>query len=299
MGIHYKMSDNNKIIGLVRAWAVEDWIRPAIRQALEYCDDVAVIVAPFHHKLKKFADATYDICKEYRDIRLIDFKTSEQYVGPAMAEALNRMLQTSPLHAVGNWIWILDSDEFYTERTYKEIKSTIASDQYNWIGARTKVFLINMQRYLETVDPWHYWRLIKIEDTGYRFKPYQNWSHKLERPYLLPKGNEMFHYSMLTNTDVRLAWWRIESAPGITNQRKIRWLNEIYIKYDIENEDYWVIENLKLNGIKSPWLSVGWAPDENGNLLKYEGRHPKFIESAELPKIEDFREYYKSRGDKP
>lgn len=292
------MSDNNKIIGIMKAWGAEDWIRPAIRQALEYCDEVAVIVAPFHQTLERFADSTYDICREYRDIRLIDFKTSKQYIGPATAETLNHMLQTSPLHAVGNWIWILDVDEFYTERTYKEIKSVIASNQYNWIGARTKIFYINMQYYLETIATWHYWRLIKIEDTGYRFKPAQNWSQPLERPHLLSRRNEMYHYNLLTNMDMRLAWWRIELAPGITYPTKINWLKEIYLKYDLKNEDYWVIENLKLNGIKSPWLSVGWVPDENGKLLKYESRHPKFIEEAGLPKIGDFREYYKSRGDK-
>jgi len=288
------MSDNNKIIGIVKAWGAEDWIRPAIKQALEYCDEVAVIVAPFHHTLEKFADSTYDICKEYRDIRLIDFKPSEQYVSSATAETLNHMLETSPLHAIGNWIWILDSDEFYTEAAYKEIKSAIASDQYNSIGARTKVFLINMQRYLKTVDFWHYWRLIKIEDMGYRFKPAQNWSQKLERPHLLSKENEMFHYSLLTNMAVRLAWWRIESAPDDTHPRKIKWLKEIYLKYDLEDEDYWLIENLKLNGIKSPWITVGWMPDKNGRLLKYEGRHPEFIEETELPKISDFREHYKN-----
>jgi len=290
------MSDNNKIIGLVKAWGAEDWIRPAINQALEYCDEVAVVVAPFHHTLEKFADSTYDICKEYRDIRLIDFKTSKQYIGPATAETLNHMLQTSPLHAVGNWIWILDSDEFYTESAYREIKSAIASDQYNWIGARTKNFLINMKHYLKTVGWCHYWRLIKIEDMGYRFKPAQNWSQKLERPHLLSKGNEMFHYSMLTNTDVRLAWWKIESDPLPTHPRKRRWLEEIYLKYDLENEDCWVIKNLKLNGIKSPWVTVGWTPDENGKLFKYEGRHPKFIEETDLPKVRDFREHYKSKG---
>jgi|GEM_PF-2448003 len=287
------MSDN-KIIGLVRAWGAEDWIRPAINQALEYCDDVAVIVAPFHHTLEKFADSTYDICKEYRDIRLIDFKPSKQYVGDAIAEISNHMLQTSPLHAVGNWIWILDPDEFYTERAYKEVKSAIASNQYNWIGARTKVFLINMQHYLVTADFWHYWRLIKIEDMEYRFKPCQNWSQKLDRPHLLSTGNEMFHYSLLSNTDIRLAWWRIELAPGATHPRKINWLREIYLKYDLENEDYWLIENLKLNGIKFPGPSVGWMPDENGRLFKYEGRHPKFIEEAELPKVRDFRNHYNS-----
>lgn len=286
------MSEKNKIIGIVKAWGAEDWIRPAVRQALEYCDDVAVIVAPFHHTLDKFSDSTYDICREYRDIRLIDFKPSKQYVSDATAEVLNHMLQTSPLHAVGNWIWNLDSDEFYAERAYKEIKSAIDSDQYNSIGARTKVFLINMQHYLKTVDFWHYWRLIKIEDMGYRFKPAQNWSQKLERPHLLSEANEMFHYSLLTNTDVRAAWWRIESAPNITNPRKIRWLKEIYLKYDLENEDYWVNENLKLNGIKSPWVVAGWLPDEEGRLLKYEGQHPKFIEETNLTKIKDFRKCY-------
>lgn len=290
------MSDN-KIIGIVKAWGAEDWIRPAIDQALEYCDDVAVIVAPFHHTLERFADATYDICREYRDIRLIDFKPSKQYVSDATAEVLNHMLQTSPLHAVGNWIWILDSDEFYAESAYREIKSVIASDQYNSIGARTKVFLINMQHYLETIDFWHYWRLIKIEDTGHRFKPAQNWSQTLDRPHLLSEGNEMFHYSMLTNMDIRLAWWRIELAPGPTHPRKINWLEEIYLKYDLEDEECWLIEHLKLNGIKSPGPNVGWVPDKNDRLFKYEGRHPKFIEETELPKVKDFRKHYNGMRD--
>jgi len=290
------MSDN-KIIGIIKAWGAEDWIRPAINQALECCDEVAVVVAPFHHTLEKFADSTYDICRDYRDIRLIDFKTSKRYVGPATAETLNHMLQTSALHAVGNWIWVLDVDEFYTESAYREIKLAIASGRYNWIGARTKVFLINMQHYLETADLWHYWRLIKIGDVGYRFKPAQNWSQKLGRPYLLSRGNEMFHYSMLTNMDVRRAWWKIESDPQPTHPRKINWLEKIYLKYDLENEDYWVNENLKLNGIKSPWVVAGWTPDKNGRLFKYEGKHPRFIEQTELPKVRDFREHYKSRGD--
>lgn len=277
-----------KIMGFIIAWAAEDWIRPAIKQALEYCDEVLVAIVAFNPELNKFADSTYNICKEYRDIKLLDFKPTNQYASQVKSETLNFMLKNSALHIVGNWIWILDVDEFYFEQTHKKIRQIINEKRHLRIGIKAKIFYVNMQHYLRNST---YWRLFKISDMKDRFKATQHWPREHVSDYLFSKEDIMFHYSLLTNTDIRLAWWKA-NLPNITHAGRRGWLNDIYLNYDLENEDYWIGRNLKVSGLKSPSFYKGWRGDENGRLLRYDDKHPKFIEETELPKIKDFRIFY-------
>lgn len=280
----------NKIIGLLTAWGAKDWIHPAIKQAVEYCDEVMVIVAPHGSGLKKFEDDTYNICKEYHGVKLLDFTSSSRYVSDTKAEALTYMLKNSELNKPGNWLWILDVDEFYTQSAFGAIKVAIESGKYDYIRVEEKFFLINMQHYLEG----SHGRLIKVVSVEDRFLITNQYTREAEKVFTLPRETGMFHYSMLTNTDIRLAWWRTNFA-GHTHPRRSKWLGEIYLKYDLENEDYWLAKNLELSGIKSPWFNEGLSPDADGRLFRYTGTHPKFIEETNLPKVTDFRNYYKKK----
>lgn len=283
--------NNTKIIGLIIAWGAADWIRPCIKQALEYCDEVLAVIAAFNPVLEKFADSTYDICKEYHDLKLLDFKPARQYGIQADCDMHNYMLENSSLFAIGNWIWILDVDEFYFDQTYKKIRSMIKEGKENRIGIKAKIFYINMQYYLKNTT---YWRLFKICDIKDRFKPTQRWPRGQSNDYVFSKEDEMFHYSLLTNMDIRLAWWKIHH-PNTTHPDKRGWLNEIYLNYDLENEDYWIEKNLKLSGLRLPSFCKAWKGDEKGRLFKYNDKHPKFIEETELPKIKDFRKFYNNQ----
>ena len=73
----------------------------------------------------------------------------------------------------------------------------------------------------------------------------------------------------------------------------MKWLNEIYQNFDLENEDLWLQNNLKLSGSRShmPTLNA-FHGDENNYLYRYDGKHPSFIEETGLPKIHDFRKFY-------
>jgi len=281
----------NKIIGLMTAWSVEDWIRPAVRQALEYCDEVLAVVSPFAPQLRRFEDKTCDICKEYNGLKLLDYESKETYIRSAIADVLNHMLKNSDLHQVGNWVWILDSDEFYPESSAKEIiAATRDNVEYDKIVMESRFFMINMQHYLNEAGD----RMFRITDINDRFVPTCKWSRASRNPYTVRRANGLFHYSMLTNTERHRERWllRYTHAHDPSRFKMTRWLDEIYAKYDLENEDYWINENLKLNGIKSPWVSKGFTPDGNGRLFKYNGRHPKYIEEAGLPTIKDFRKRY-------
>jgi len=277
----------NKIIGLLTAWGAERWIRPAIKQALEYCDEVMVVVAAFGPQFRKFEDNTYNICKEYHDIKLLDYEVKQRFVNRITAEVHNYMLEKSELFLPGNWIWIMDVDEFYPEIGHKRIKSIIEGGKHDRIITESKFFMINMQHYLTEMGH----QLIKVEDISARFIPTNNWPRKPKAIYVVPREIGMFHYSMLTNTSIHRVKWGVEYS-HTSQSNKIGWLDKIYYKYDLENEDYWIEENLKLSGIRSPWFNVGYKPDENGRLFKYNGTHPKFIEETGFTKIKDFRDIY-------
>lgn len=278
----------NKIIGLLTAWGAESWIRPALKQALEYCDEVMIVVAGHSPEIKGFEDNTYNICKEYPDAKLLDFEPTETSCFRKKSEGFNHMLRNSRLHAVGNWLWVLDVDEFYTESAFKAIKVAIESNEYNRIKMEERFFLINMQHYLEGS---HY-RLIRVEDTRDTFVITNQWSGKAKETYILPRENGMFHYSMLVNPKMQCAQWKVE-YPEAYKVNGPRWIDEIYLNYELGNEDYWTEQNLKLFGIKSPWLNEAMTPDKDGRLFTYKGEHPRFIEEIGYPKIKDFRRLYK------
>jgi len=275
----------NKIIGLLTAWGTEDWIRPAIKQALEYCDEVMVVVTAWTPELKKFEDRTRDICKEYPQLTLLDYDVQKTATNHAICAALNHMLKNSRSFSPGNWVWILDADEFYAVVSHEKIKSIIENGEYDQISVESKFFMINMQRYLKEGGR----SLFRVENAEDEFKPSNRWSRAAKKIYTLPREIGMFHYSMLTDTRRHRIRWHVANLSGGPQWDKIKWLDEIYPNYDLENEDYWIEENFKMFGIRSPWFNIGFIPDKNGRLFKYEGKHPKFIEEAGLPEIKDFR----------
>ena len=274
----------NKIIGLLTAWGAEQWIKPAIEQALEYCDEVIVVVSSFAPELDQFRDATLNICKTYKDIRLLDYKTDKETISAAVADTLNYMLKSSSLYEVSNWVWILDVDEFYADSAHGTIRATIDSGQYNQITVESKFFYINMQHYLNETGN----RLFRIDADGECFVPTNKWSPAKKHIYCLPRDDGMFHYGMLTNAEIYSMKWQIEYK-GNTQSDKTRWVEEIYPYYDLKDEEQWLERNRRLFGIRSPWFNTGFTPDADGRLYRYAGKHPKFIERTSLTKTEDFR----------
>jgi len=268
----------NKIIGLLTAWGAEDWIRPAIEQALTYCDEVMVVIAAYSPEFMTFEDSTYDICREYNRIKLLDYKINKAvHYLQIRADVMNLMLDNSSLYEPGNWIWILDTDEFYTDLAHDEIRKAIKTQKYDDIVVEEKFFVINMQHYLIG----SHGRLRKITAARGRFRYANGWTQPLQSKYIVPRDKGMFHYSMLTNVAQHYVRWQL-SHPGDV---RAEWLKRIYANYDLENEDYWIEKSRLLTGLKSCWFNKGMFSDKDGRVFKYEGVHPSFIEATGLTKV--------------
>jgi len=277
-----------KIIGLIGVWYAEKWIAAALEQALQYCDEVIVAIGANSKFLAKLEDKTQEIVSKYQDrITLIKASTGQAY-SQSRADTLNRMLAVSKFRKVGNWVWILDADEFYFDCAYQKIREAIDSGLYHHIRVEEKFFFINMTRYLLN----SHGRLFRISQPNNQFQPTQHWNGNMTKCFILRRDTAqqgMFHYSLLTDVRYRRLMWETEHQ--YQQPRKLQWLSEVYIPYELDNEEIWIAKNQKLFGCKSPFLAplVEVEPDKNGKLFVYNGKHPPHIETTELTTIKDFR----------
>lgn len=289
-----------KLIGLVPGLYVEEWIEPSIQQALNYCDEVVVSIGAYVPELNVLQDKTLERAKKYSDrISLVDPVVSKSHIG-GKGPTLNRMVEASGAE-VGDWLWVLDTDEFYFDQTVQMIKEMISSENnLSTIWLPAKFFFLNMTRYLRAKHP----RLFKITHSGAHFKPTGalNWRGEGEVSHI-PFDLEddqfgMFHYSLLTSPRYRRLFWETEFGHKTgrtreTQDKKILWLEEIYLKYELDREEYWIDKNMDLLDLprRTPIWTPAFTPQTDGTLFQYNGPQPAVIEQAGLHLIEDFRTY--------
>ena len=113
----------------------------------------------------------------------------------------------------------------------------------------------------------------------------------------------MFHYSLLMSPRYRKLFWETEYNKGGARPgqlAKLQWLEQIYSKFELDNEDYWLAKNrLVLNTERwdemfpTPIWNWDFKPNTGGKLFRYDGSQPPVIEAAGLHLIEDFREFKK------
>jgi hypothetical protein len=286
-----------KILGLICAWGVEDWIVPCLKQAEKFCDEIFLCVSSHSKQLDNFEDNTLKIAKQFKKIKIIE-NIKKDFHSTVKAEILNKMLSQSDLYKVGNWIWILDADEFYFDKTFERIKEIINEGYYEKIEFEAKFFMHDMISYIKS----SHGRIYKIKPLNiipskyFRFRPTQQWSPRFSKnlkTIKLKKDDEMFHYSMLTNPKMRLAQWETEYLNDKQNH-KLKWFKNIFLKMDKKNQLFWIKKNYELNRIKnSVWLNNDFQGKINGEMFDYLGKHPETIEETNLKKITDFRKYYK------
>jgi len=274
------------IIGIITAWCADKFVEPAILQAMEYCDEVFICVAPHSELMKLHADDTERIAAKYKNkINFIEFSIAPFSVHTeSKSMILNIALHKSKLFNPGNWVWILDVDEFYTDKSVKYIKDIIASNQYDQLEIEEYFFYINMKKYLLGSHN----RLFKIKDKTNIFFPTQYWPYSSNK-CIVPAEYGMFHYSMLLDPNAKLHFWKTEYH-GKKQDIKITWLDKIYRNYDLDYEDIWLDKNNKLFGYYSPWFSPSFLPMPDGRLFTFNGDSPKFI--SHLTHITDFRKLY-------
>lgn len=285
-----------KIIGLLCAFGAEDLIEPAMKQALEICDETIVNVSCHSENLMRFEDDTFnkakEFCNKHNNIKLLDESPTNKNHSEAKAEMLNKMLHESRYYDVGDWIFVLDVDEFYFPYHISILKNSLRNnDEVNQIWFKARYFYIDSKHYLISEHD----RLFKIQEVNFdmdkRFFPTQKWYAEKYKIGVVPIEYGMFHYGTATNPHMKLEFWKTEYAYK-AQSNKVEWIDKIYRNYDLKHQELWNKENERLFGIYSPWFQDNFIADPCGNLFVYEGDHPVVVQDTFITQSKDYRLKY-------
>ena len=279
-----------KIIGLMMVWRAETWVDLSIKQALELCDEVIISISPPRGELYHYQDKTEEIVLRHSGrVKIVEPKFGRS-ISETRAATLNKMLRTADYLSVDNWVWLLDVDEFYSREGVRVIKEEVIPEGYDSVIFGERFFYINMTKHLNTFRTDRLWK-IRNTDIDF-FRPTNWWQGEIDNPFILQREIGVFHYSLLTNPRSKRDQWVNEYNTLEPRQAtKVQWLDEVYLRFNLDDEDYWVLENLKIFGHFTPF----WMSDfdtNSGKLFEYTGRHPDIIEESGLTKVQDFRSFY-------
>ena len=276
----------NKFIGLLNAWNAGPFIKPILNMAVEYCDEVLVAVGPHSEAMKKYDDGTEKVAKKFKDkVTFVPVQFGGTHL-TSKTPTMNMMLEKSEMFEVGNWVWLLDTDEFYFKDDVSLMKKSLSGSDYNTVSiANERFFFINMKHYLTNTNKIRLW---KITDKSNHFLPLQRWTGETDKVYTF--DTTMHHYSLLLNPYSKREFWRTEYNDK-TQDIKVKWMDEIYMKFELNNQEKWIERNEMLFGKRTPFMQSDYNTNDGG-LFKYEGEHPEHIQDTRLLKIKDFRNIY-------
>ena len=285
----------SKLVGLITAWCAEPFIEPAIKQALEYCDEVVVSVGVHQPNFRRFEDGTMDIVQKYKnDIKIVDTVPPQQNLIGSRGGTIAKMLTDTGNNKAGNWICILDCDEFYFPEDIDVAKQIIKEDKHLRIETPEKVFVVDTKHYA-THQRNRFKKLIK-DNTSFRNN--EIGYEKANKPFRINDAKGMHHYTFLINPWFQREKWRSEYGnPNHGNQpKKWGWLDNVYMDLDLNDQQKSIDKCKQLgygNSVLGLFFQGGCRPD--GTLYDFDGVHPPFIEESGLTEIEDFRKIYTTR----
>ena len=112
----------------------------------------------------------------------------------------------SKLFDVGNWMWLLDTDEFHFRDDVRRMKLALNNSDYNAVSiSDEKCFYVNMKNYLTNPDRRKIW---KITDKSNKFLPLQKWTGPTDNVYYHEAC--VHHYTLLLDPYSKRDFWRNE-----------------------------------------------------------------------------------------
>jgi len=284
-------------LGIMPIWAREDFVLPALEQALDLVDILAITVHCPHEWLKKFEDSSEGLARGFQSacpdrILYLDLPPVEETaIEKTTPHILNTLLDL--LHPEnGDLIWMLQPYEFYSSSAQKELSEwVIEHSDFVTVRHKTRIFYPDFRHYVgnTAVRLHRYSRDRRFVPASY-LSPWQ----ATRSAALLPETISMFDYQLMCTWELLELMWAGEQERLSAKQLlKTEWATRILSKYDIEREELCMKENQSVTKHHGFWLDNSAEERTGGGLLDYDGLHPEYIEARELPaRIVDSRKYF-------
>ena len=284
-----------KIVGVMPVYEETDWVEYAVKGVIDFVDELIITEgytgALWHFWRNRSSDGTLEILekleKRYDKVKVLKSPwhlTKER----GKAWSYNRMVKASIYNEPGNWIFIVDADEFYTNEQLGKIRATLEKTDKDVISVHARMFIYNFKYFIPVVHA----RLIRITE-GMIFKPSQNpyykngdsYSRWPDRAADILKSDPMFHYSFVKPPIRMNKRLEMEVQGGRRNPCVLTWFDEVFMKWSEKTADEIYRKNIEITG-NSGILFAG--PDLQ--IQSYNGSHPAVLDNHPLRGIDDVRE---------
>jgi len=267
--------DDLKIIGIMLTWNNLEFFRCAVKQALEFCDELILVEGGNSTKYpKRSNDGTAEFIqtmKTHPKLKIMDFTRGNRY-DYLQRDIRREYPKQSPYYKPGNWVFHWDDDLFFMDKDLRKLRGMMWHCKKDSLNLMCRWFSYNFRFNVFTrMGPVCY----RITD-GLILKGVLMAYYKDRRSYSISYPNNMiaFHYSFVKKLDrlrTRLVLATEKGTPGAMDRLNM-WEN---IKWSRD-------EDILNNGTMRKMMA-------KGELNIYEGPHPEALDNHPWRYIDDVR----------
>lgn len=227
-----------KIIGLMITWNNLEFFKCALKQALNFCDQVLLMEGcSSKHYPKHSTDGTYEYIKNLKanpKLKIIDFDVSRKERYDKIQYAMRQKLLNHSNWNPGDWVTAWDDDMFFFEDDLPKIKEELIKAKNDTIAFMERRFVYNFKFNTIGKGRWFFHRLTK----GCFYKPLMTLCYKHGQPYIdrfWINNIYFFHYNYMKLPKRIKARWDMSIEKGNIAAKEMfeKWMQ---IKWD-KDED--------------------------------------------------------------
>ena len=278
-----------KILATMLTWNNIEFFKRALRQALDFCDEVIVIEGCHSRQFpKRSTDGTVEYLATIKNPKLkildIDYKRiglEGRRYDIVQCELWNIANKSFDSWESGNWMVRWDDDCFWFNEDLGKIRRILETTEYDRVNFRERYFTYNFRFNVLNAGVGH--RFDRITDGCYytpiarlHYKDGKEYSNSLPHPKIV-----MFHYTGVKKAERMKARWilSVERGTRSSRDRFERWVD---FKWDVDDD---IIKNeefmMYVVGIRKS--------KEKSKVNVYDGKHPEVLGDHPWRYIEDVR----------
>jgi hypothetical protein len=276
-----------KIIVLCQAYNEAPYLRICIECIQPYVDSIIIhegYRSPHGDCIKKSPDGTRTIAeslsKEFKNVYLIPHKNDQQFNSYEQAEgvvmtSMAHWAEQNGLVDTGDWLWKIDSDEFYSQSSIEDIINLLKTQFCNHTFG--------------TIPEWQFAYCLNLcfkSSHGRFVKYYKNsrftnginlvWPNgqkvKGQRNFIIPWRSHMYHLSYAKHPTLIKEKVISFNRPSFT-----QWYNEVYLEWCFDSNKAY--EN---NSKIAPWYGQGFLEGQDIKIQPRDFHLPDFLKPLDI-----------------
>ena len=272
-----KQSAGLTFTAIVMAFNSVPFMKPLLDMMREWFDEIIVIEGCiedlFSHYSLLSDDGTHQYLQEHAD------EIVHLYPGRFPWKSKQAMQNTALLQATSDYIWLIDSDEFYREKDFAKIRKVIERKKPDQVSFPIHNFFKSF-RYVQTSAEEKFQKLTaNVRRIFRRVDGAKFINHRpptldcypqkvIEGSYWKKKGVYIYHFPYIFEKQVKMKCLLYERQLKEDHEGIWRWYNDFFLKWEPQSRK-------RLEG--NPYGV--WYPDRTSRTKHFRGVLPKYLKS--------------------